>query len=701
MALSRDTLHLLLLTNTQNDAESLVSLIRNSGSATRAQSITSLASFAEMIQEKNWDIVVAEPSACGITYEELLNQIQRLNKDLPLILIPRDADPMQLETALQRGAAAVVPFDESNIIMLTIQRELNNLMCRRDLRILQVRLRETEKRCRNLLESSKDAIAYVYDGMHVYANTAYLDLFGYDSVEELEGMPIMDMVAGNEQKTFKSFLKNYQTDPLNNSELHTIGVDPNGLEFPMGMSFSAAMYADEMCTQVVIQQEEKHEVLEAEIDELRIRDIMTGLYNKPHFADSLASVIDRAVMLNESSALLYINVDGFGRVKRDIGIQHSDDVVCAVADCLKEHITDDDIVARIGEDVFGWLTPISNPEAAQKLAQELCDAIAERLIEVDSRTVQVTTSIGITLINSNSPNPEDALQQAHVAADAVRQQAGHEHGNGVSLFMLREDVTPAGPPQLEQQLASALKANHLRLLFQPLISLRGEDLEHYEALLRLPTNSGEDISAGEFLNTPHISDELKRKIDRWVIIHTTKLLSEHHRKGHKTRVFINISAASLRDDTLANWIVVAMKAAGLASGSVIFQFNEDDAGQHLAQAKRFAYGVRRHGMLTAISRFGCALVPMQTLEHIDVDYVKVDGSFTQELAQNPAAQKHLKTLLADIHSAGKISIVPLVESAASVSSIWQMGVHFIQGYYVQGPQAGMTYDFSDEASTAE
>ena len=132
--------------------------------------------------------------------------------------------------------------------------------------------------------------------------------------------------------------------------------------------------------------------------------------------------------------------------------------------------------------------------------------------------------------------------------------------------MLREDVTPAGPPQLEQQLASALKANHLRLLFQPLISLRGEDLEHYEALLRLPTNSGEDISAGEFLNTPHISDELKRKIDRWVIIHTTKLLSEHHRKGHKTRVFINISAASLRDDTLANWIVVAMKAAGLASG---------------------------------------------------------------------------------------------------------------------------------------
>ncbi|WP_370292392.1 EAL domain-containing protein [Thalassolituus sp.] len=691
---TRDTLHLLLLTQTQNDAEQLISLIRNSGSATRAQTVTSHQQFEDSIRATRWDVIVADPELDGIDFSELINQVNRLNLDIPVILAPRKVDPMLHETALLRGGAGMVAFEESNTLVLMIQREVQQLRVRQDIRVLQIRLREAEKRCRLLLESSRDPIAYVHDGMHVYANQAYLEMFGYDSVEELEGMPVMDMVAAESQGDFKAFLKEYQGVVPEGRVLHLTGELPDGSHFPMQMSFSEAMYADETCTQLQIKREESTQVLEAELDELRIRDASTNLYNKSYFVERLTRAIDQAIIEKSYSTLMYISIDGFDNIKRTVGIQQSDEVIRAVAACLSEHAIQYDITARISDEAFAWMMPGRQPEEAQQRAQTLVDAVAGLLVDLEQQTIRPTISIGITLITDNSPAAAEALQQAHNAAEAVSE--GDRTGNGIHLYMPEDEHQEQEIRKAEDELADAVRTNRLKLLFQPLINLRGEDAEHYEVLLRMPDRDGSEISAGDFLLSADISDELKRKVDRWVILHATKLLSVHQRKGNQTRIFINLTGASLRDDGLAGWVQVALKAAELKHDSVIFQMTEEDAVRHIAPAKRFCYQMHAVGIRTAVSRFGCELSPMDLLEKVDLDYVKIDGSFTQELENNSQSGKVLKQLLGDIHERGKKSIAPFVESASAVSSIWQYGVHFIQGYYVQGPQAGMTYDFSDE-----
>ncbi|MAY14666.1 MULTISPECIES: EAL domain-containing response regulator [Thalassolituus] len=696
MSTSRDTLHLLLLTETQNDAESLVSLMRNSGSATRAHQITSLADLNEQLQEKSWDLLVAQPDVNGISYDDLLKQIKRLNKDLPVILITEDVDAMIMEAAIKRGACTVVPIDESNLLLLVIQRELRHLRTRRELRTLEVRIRDAEKRCQNLLESSKDAVAYIHDGMHVYANQAYLELFGYASVEELEGMPIMDMVDSSGQAGFKSFLKTYHAEQGSSQELKTTGINDKGHTFPMLMTFSAATYGDERCTQVVIRTNADNSELEAKLKEISSRDLMTGLYNKPYFNARLEEAVDSAVLKGAKGAVLYINIDHFGKIKSEIGISNADTVISEIGNCLKAQINEKDVLARIGEDIFTCMRMGADAESALQFGERLRDKIEHLLIDIGNRTVTVTASIGLSLITENSSRPEDILQQSHHASDDVRKQAGHERGNGVHLFLPKEMDEPQQSSNLQQTLTDAIRNNSFRLLFQPMISLRGEETEHYETLLRLHHPNGDELSGGDFLNNTDISDDLKRKIDRWVILHTTKLLGEHRAKGHNTRMFINLSAASLADDTLPGWIGVAINAAKLPKGSVIFQFNEEDASRLLKQTQQFSHSLMEKGIPAALSRFGCALNPMQTLKHLAVDYVKVDGSFTQELGQNPEAQKHLKALLEGLHEEEKRTIVPLVESANSVASLWQLGVHFIQGYYVQPPQSAMSYNFSDE-----
>jgi diguanylate cyclase (GGDEF)-like protein/PAS domain S-box-containing protein len=693
-ASSRDTLHLLLLTHKQKNAEDLVSLLRNSGRATRAHMVSSLEDFSTQIQEKTWDLVLAEPKAQDIDPKELFKKIKRLDKDLPVIILAEDVDPMQLEFYLKLGACDVVPEDESNLLSMVIQRELVNLNSRRILRTTQVKLRDAEKRCQALLESSKDAITYIHDGMHIYANQAYLDLFGYENVDDLEGMPVMDMVASSDQENLKQSLKSFLMAG-GNLDLKYNGLKTDSTEFPITMSLSSAMYADESCTQVVIRAKSNNSDLEAKLKEISSRDLLTGLYNKPYFMDSLESAVDRAVLKGNISAAIYINIDKYGKVKSQVGINNADTVLCSVATYLKSAINKEDTLARIGEDVFAWIRPNIKTEEALAAAEKFRDGIEHLVIDANSQTVTITASIGVALINDSCSDPRDILQRAHQAADAVRYDDGHEKGNGTHLFVAQEVAPDNSENGIEQQVLAALKAGSFNLLFQPLINLKGDDKEHYETLLRMPQSDGEEVSAGDFLNGFTISEDIKRKIDRWVILHSTKLLSEHRQQNLKTRLFVNLSAASLMDKTLASWIGVALNAAKLDKDSVIFQFNEEDATKFLAQAQEFTANLKANDYACSLSRFGCSLKPFQTLKHLTLDYVKVDGSFTHEL-NKPESLATLKEILAELHEQELKTIVPLVESASAVASLWQLGTHFIQGYYVQAPQAGMSYNFSDD-----
>jgi multidomain signaling protein FimX len=694
-----DTLYLLIHTESQNDAEAIVSLLRSSGNATRAHAFTSIEEFTEQLQQKTWDLVISEIEAHGVPYQDLLQQVQRLNKDIPMILLNHEIDLMLMEDALKKGVATVVPKDESNLLVLAIEREMRHLRHRREMRAMEIRVRDAEKRSQSMLESSREAISYIHDGMHIFANSAYLNLFGYESVAELEGMPIMDMVDSNGQSDFKNFLKAYNSSNQQTDELNTIGVDGEGNPFPMHMVFARATYSDERCIQVSIKAASKNNELEARLREMSNIDVMTGLFNKPYFMAQLEKSVDKAVLAGETGAILYINVDHFGKVKSEVGISHADSVLLELASSLKKRISSEHVLSRISEDIFSCIFMGISADQAVGTAQSLRQHIENLLIDLGDRTVSVTTSIGIALINDTSSRPEDVLQQAHYASDGVRKLEGHEQGNGVMLYVPpAQNKSKVSDTSMEEMLTEALRKNGFRLMFQPLISLRGSDSEHYEALLRLPGANGVEISAGEFMNRPDVSDALKRKIDRWVILNTVKLVGEHHQNGHNTRVFINLTAQSILDESLPGWIGVALRAARLPRGSVIAQFSEDDASRLLKQAQHFSESLAEKGIHCSMNRFGCALNPFRNLKHLTLEYIKLDGSYTREMSDTPENQKQLKEMLAELHEANKQTIIPQVESASALASLWQLGVHFIQGYYVQVPQESMSYNFEEESS---
>jgi PAS domain-containing protein len=177
------TVHLLILDPSQNDAESVVSLLRNAGRATRAHRITSEEDLEENLKSGTWDLLMARDVEQEFTPDDALAMVKRMDKDVPFILMSQDYDRERAVGLMKSGAQDIVPFDCPDHMVLVVKRELAALEERRRRRLLESHLRESEQRCQLLLESSKDAIAYINDGMHIFANQSYMEFLGYDDID--------------------------------------------------------------------------------------------------------------------------------------------------------------------------------------------------------------------------------------------------------------------------------------------------------------------------------------------------------------------------------------------------------------------------------------------------------------------------------------------------------------------------------------
>ncbi|MEH6686003.1 MAG: EAL domain-containing protein [Halopseudomonas sabulinigri] len=689
MGKEKQAIKLLILDDSQNNAERLVSLLRNAGHATRAHRITSVEDLQESLQQ-TWDLCLARPETSFMTAHEAVGLISRQSRDIPFILLtPAPSTELRID-ALRAGMQDSLSDESDALLTLVANRELANLAARRQRRIAEQSLREAEKRCQLLLESSVDAIAYVHDGMHIYANRSYIHLFGYDDPDDLAAEPMVGLISGDDQSRFKDFLRNYIQQGGQN-EIRCKGLDSSGKQFPIMLSFCPASYDGEPCTQVVIRAETASAEFEEKLKVMASRDLVTGLFNRAYFQDQLEAIRDNAVRLGQSSSLAYISIDGFNSVQADIGLGGADLVLTDIAQLLRDHFPEDTLIARFGDDACSVLIPGKEPEAAVTTLEALRQKIEGNLFEANGRTVQITLSIGVSAISETSADPTEAVNRAHRLAD----QLSHAGGNAVKAFNpLDELAHQANRGNLIALIKHTLETNGFRLLFQPVISLRGDEAEHYETFLRLLNHEGEEVPAADFLPAAQEAG-LAAEIDRWVITQATRLLSSHRAKGAETHLLLNLSGASLQNPDMVEWIAGQLKEARLPFDAIIFQFNDADVNTYLRQAKAHTEALHAMHCKVSLSHFGGALNPYASLKHVHADYIKIDGSFARDLS-DPSAVEALKVMVSALHAQGKLTIVPYVDSAAMMPTLWQAGVNYIQGHYLQPPSDSMSYDFSAE-----
>lgn len=698
--MNQDTIRLLILNDSRSEAERLVSMLQNAGRQVRAQHVESGEALGKLLQEKLWDLMIGIDNNTSVPIIEAVRQVRRLNKDIPLILqTDREGSSPRVE-GIKLGACDVVELDEDQHLLVTIDRELKNRIEREKRRFAERRFSEISRRNQSLLDSSRDAIAYVQDGMFLYANDSFSELLGHESRDDLECLPIIDIVPKSEHDKLKKFLKEFtlKGSDLEPDKLKLNALCANDEPTTLNIDVRKDTFEDESCIQFLVRASNiDAQELEAQLAIIKNQDVATGLYNKSYLIEMLGQVIDKAVSKEYNSAILHIGIHNFNEVVADkVGVGSTDLVLGTIASHCQTLVKKTDTLCRFADDSFILVAPKINAYKAQERADELGNQLRNYIVDINGKTLHFNYHIGIAIINETSTDTDTPIGHSLRALDLARDLSKSDPNFVAKIY--EPDVPKDEHANISDQVVSALRDGKFKLLFQPILSLRGSDKEHYEVLLRMVNEDGEEVSPNDFLAAA-VRIGAMTKIDRWVILESIKILSNHRKKGNNTRLIINLSKDSLADKTLAPWLAVAFKAAELETESVIFQLREVDINDHLNFATEFSKNLKKMGCHLSISHFGCAMNPFKALESIESNYVKVDGSFTQDLQKNNTeeAVQSLNELVSQLHQQDKITVVPFVENASVLSKLWQSGVHYIQGFYLQGPTETMNYDFDMES----
>ncbi|MCB1609768.1 MAG: PAS domain S-box protein, partial [Xanthomonadales bacterium] len=349
MAKAENIIRVLLIEDSVEDAEHVISVIRNGGLAVRPSRATQAEEAQKALEAQSLDLILITPKPKGIDLAAIADLVGKSGKDLPIVqLVDSLTQEVALE-ALRQGARDLAIRTVADHLQGVVKREFENLNARRSLRRMEASLRESERRCHSLLDSSRDPIAYVHEGMHVYANRAYLEIFGFQDFEEIEGTPLLELIAGDDAASFKNVLKDISKGEKPPERMSVKAQTPEGDTFDATLELSEASIDGEPCTQIVFRQQTVDAKVAEQLDTLKRQDLVTGLFNRQHFLTELERGVGTAVTGKVDQALIYLELDNYRHTLDNIGVGGADVLLADVGARLKTLIGSHDVLARFSD----------------------------------------------------------------------------------------------------------------------------------------------------------------------------------------------------------------------------------------------------------------------------------------------------------------------------------------------------------------
>jgi EAL domain-containing protein (putative c-di-GMP-specific phosphodiesterase class I) len=263
------------------------------------------------------------------------------------------------------------------------------------------------------------------------------------------------------------------------------------------------------------------------------------------------------------------------------------------------------------------------------------------------------------------------------------QHAQEQGGNRTeTVDHLDEDTRQQATDKIWVRLIkAALMENRFRLLQQPIVTMSGEDRGMCDVLVRMLDEQGSEVIPTEFLAAAERHD-LMKNIDRWVIGAAISFCATRKVK----KLFVRLSKDSVLDRSLPMWLENQLKATRVDPSRIVFEISEHIATTHLKHTQDLATILHKTGFKFALEHAGKAREPVQLMHSLPLDYVKIDGALMQGLAVDQTAQEQLRVLV-DAAKLKKIStIAERVEDANTMAVLWQLGLEYIQGYFVNQPE---------------
>jgi diguanylate cyclase (GGDEF)-like protein/PAS domain S-box-containing protein len=431
-------------------------------------------------------------------------------------------------------------------------------------------------------------------------------------------------------------------------------------------------------------------VLQTALQHSASHDDLTGLVNRREFQLHLHALVDSRHTDSGPHALVYIDLDQFKVVNDTCGHLAGDELLRQMGKRLQELIQGRDLIARLGGDEFGMLLHEVSIDQAQAVAESVCRAVAAHRFVWGERRYDLTASIGLCAINSDTQSAEEALSAAdaacYVAKDKGRNRA-QVYFSGVACTAKRQEM------QWVSRLQEALDENRFEVWQQRILDLRQDAAartDHFEVLLRLVDKDGTLIAPGQFFPAAERYG-LMPAIDCWVVKHLllndpSRCLDSEMRRVSASHCAINLSGASLNDDKFLAFLEDALRRTTLLGNRLCFEITETVAVNSFGRIREVMQTFKQFGCQFALDDFGSGMSSFSYLKNLPVDYLKIDGSLVRNIASDAADFAMVEAFSRVGDALGLKTVAEFVETEATLQRLRDIGIDFAQGYAIHQPE---------------
>ena len=426
---------------------------------------------------------------------------------------------------------------------------------------------------------------------------------------------------------------------------------------------------------------------EERLQHMATRDALTGLPNRLLLQERLAQAIAQAKRTGRRVGVMFIDLDRFKNVNDTLGHRIGDELLKEVSHALSTALREVDLLARLGGDEFMVVVEdVEEPAVLGRIAQKLLDAVAHPF-RIEEHDIYVTSSIGISVYPDDSDDPEELLKHADVAMYRSK-----ELGRNTYQF-LDADLAQHRLRQhaLETALRAALKADMLRLHYQPIVAVADRTIVGAEALLRWDDPEHGSVSPKVFIALAEESG-LIHALGEWVLRTAAQQCAAWRRAGLMLNVSVNLSGRQFYRDDIAQRISEIVRGAGCDPSWIELEVTETSLLHDLDAIRKALHLLRNDGFTVAIDDFGTGYSSLTHLKHFPIDTLKIDISFIADLETDPGDAAITEAIIGLARGLGLKVVAEGVGTKAQLEFLATHGCDCFQGYWMSRPLPAQEFE---------
>ena len=404
-------------------------------------------------------------------------------------------------------------------------------------------------------------------------------------------------------------------------------------------------------------------------------DSLTGEMNRAQLIETLRTAIEEAIRFRASCGLLVVGIDHLQRVNDAYGFEVADALIAALAKRLRTRMRGGDSLGRLSGNKFGVVLRNCTPDDMAAAAERLLAAAREGVIETAAGPVAVTATIGGIVAPRHARSADEMLERAHealAAAKAKRRGSFEAYRPNVERDMLRRESIRA-----TDEIVAALNERRIVVGYEPVVETRSRRPAFYEALMRIRRTDGRLIPASAVIP---IAERLG--LVRLIDCRVLQLVLADLAAAPALHASVNLSAETAGDPDWWAVLNAQQRAHPDIGGRLTLEITETAAVHHIGDAAGFVRRAKDLGCRIAIDDFGAGFTSFRNLRKLQVDVVKVDGSFVQNLKRSAEDRAFVRSLIELGRALALETVAEWVQDEEAAALLAEWGCDYLQGELV-------------------